>query len=569
MTSSRRPSRILTLLARRASARRRFATFLLAGACAALAETYSSGANAVTQPSGVTIPVLAAGVTTCADKNVQMCLDESEGAAGVIGAQADALIAPEAFQPTCRLTFQPIVKGGYNNAGFGWYNVKPDPANPGKFLKPLQTELFGMLFLNTHQQTGAELAGQQVSLDLNVERTAGRYVGGEIGFFLASGPYTFDAATHALTGTINELFFTQHALNPGSVTNPYLQVLTWQSERRPQSFYFGWEDQPSNAYSDNDFDDLVFLVSGIQCVGSGEACDTSMLGVCALGTRQCQKGEVVCVQSVQSSAEQCNALDDDCDGMVDDGDLCTEGKVCDRGRCVPKCGTAEFRCATGAVCNSRGVCVEAACAEKECPPGQVCQAGACVDGCSGVVCPHEQLCRGGGCVDPCQGVMCDEGYACVAGVCSSCECTACAGGKVCSKNMCVDTGCDAVSCAPGQHCSMGACADDCQGAICPQGQMCMAGGCVANPNAAPVGEDPPVGIDPLSGAGTLNGGVLGGGGSSGGSGGAPPASAAPGSVEASSGCGCRIPTRGSRAGALAALLAVALAARRRRSTARK
>jgi len=243
----------------------------------------ASSAQAVTQPSGTTVPVLDTGVTTCADRNVQMCLNDSEGGPAVIDAQADALTAPETFEPTCQLTFTPIVKGGYNNAGFGWYNVKPDPANAGKFLKPLQTELYGMLFLNTHQQTGAQVAGQSATLDLAIERAAGRYTGGKIGFFLASGPYTFNAATHAFVGTINELFFTQHELNPGSAAaKPYIQVLTWQSVKQPQSFYFGWEDQTASLSSDNDFDDLVFLVGGIQCSGSGDACDTGKAGVCAL-----------------------------------------------------------------------------------------------------------------------------------------------------------------------------------------------------------------------------------------------------------------------------------------------
>lgn len=565
MTSNRRPRAAPS--ARRASGRRSSIACLLAWASLTLTSTYSSAAHAVTQPSGTTIPVLAGDVTTCADKNVQMCLDASEGGPGIVGAQADALIAPETFQPTCRLTFQPIVKGGYNNAGFGWYNVKPDPANPGKFLKPPQNELYGMLFLNTHQLTGAELAGQEVSLDLNEERAAGRYAGGEIGFFLASGGYTFDAETHALTGTINELFFTQHELNPGSAVNPYLQVLTWQSVKLPQSFYFGWEDQPASAYSDNDFDDLVFLVSGIQCVGSGEACDTGQQGACSLGTQQCQKGAVVCVQSVQSSDEKCNAVDDDCDGMVDDGDLCTADKVCDRGRCVPKCGTAEFRCATGSVCNSRGVCVEKECAEKECPAGQVCQAGQCIDGCNGVVCPHDQLCRGGGCVDPCQGVTCDDGYACALGVCSSCECTACSGGKVCSQNLCVDSGCDAKTCDAGQHCSAGACIDDCQGASCPQGQVCAMGACLADPNAVPVtGDGEPVGgIDPLSGAGTFSTGGATPGTDPNSGGGSKPAAVAPGVGGAASGCGCTVPHGSSRSAAVLALVALLAAARRRRA----
>jgi len=75
-------------------------------------------------------------------------------------------------------------------------------------------------------------------------------------------------------------------------------------------------------------------------------------------TQQCQKGAVTCVQSVQTAPESATRSTDDCNGMVDEGDgLCPTGKVCDLGRCVPKCGTAEFRCATGSVCSSHGVCV--------------------------------------------------------------------------------------------------------------------------------------------------------------------------------------------------------------------
>jgi MYXO-CTERM domain-containing protein len=162
-------------------------------------------------------------------------------------------------------------------------------------------------------------------------------------------------------------------------------------------------------------------------------------------------------------------------------------------------------------------------------------------------------------------VVCDDGYSCVLGVCSSCECTACSGGKVCSQNVCVDSGCDQVSCNAGQHCSASACVDDCQGATCPTGQICEAGACKADPNAVPIGDGEPGGIeDPLANAGTLNGGVIGNGSMSGsGSGGSRSAGATPGDV-AASGCGCRVPLRESRAGWLAAIAVLALAARRRR-----
>jgi hypothetical protein len=55
--------------------------------------------------------------------------------------------------------------------------------------------------------------------------------------------------------------------------------------------------------------------------GVGVMCNTGIVGVCWIGTTACTpSGSIVCVQNVQPSAETCNGLDDDCDGVVDDGD---------------------------------------------------------------------------------------------------------------------------------------------------------------------------------------------------------------------------------------------------------
>ncbi len=557
------------------SARIFFGSLLAALSCALPAQ-------AVLQPTpgGNPIPVLDASVTNCSDKNVEVCLDQSEGDPALIDARADALVAPEVFQPSCALTFQPITKGGGDHVAFGWYNLKPDPETPGKFLKPAQSELFGMFVMAFGNRSGMQLAGQQAQLDLAQEQAAGRYAGGEIGFFLAASgslaQLKLDPVTHALTGmTLDRIFYTQHALNPGSSgASTFYQVLTWQSVKLKNAFYFGWEDRQASADADNDFDDLVFLVNGIQCSGGGEPCDTKLKGVCQDGTQQCVKGELTCVQNVQPSAEACNALDDDCDGDVDEGeDLCTDGKVCDRGRCVPKCGTGEFRCSLGLVCNERKVCVEAACASKDCPAGQLCQGGDCIDACKGVTCPYGELCRNGGCVDLCANVTCDEGYSCVAGVCRSCACSACDGGQVCGKdNVCVDSGCENQTCMVGTHCALGACVDDCAGTQCPTGQLCSMGDCVADPNASAqggsgtggAGEDGGnVVVDPGSAAST-NGGSRGADGA-----GASGADLGSGqqlsSGDGADGCGCSVPGRAAGSGLLGALLlGGGLLARRRR-----
>jgi MYXO-CTERM domain-containing protein len=185
-----------------------------------------------------------------------------------------------------------------------------------------------------------------------------------------------------------------------------------------------------------------------------------------------------------AAPETCNAVDDDCNGQVDDGMLCSTDQVCDSGKCVFNCLTGEFPCPPDTGCSSRGVCVETACIDKPCPAGQVCKGGDCVEPCTGVVCPHGLACRNGGCVDLCQGLQCDPGSTCVLGVCQSCACSECDSGKVCHQNLCIDSGCENQTCAAGTHCEAGTCKGNCDGAVCPHGQLCSNGDCVIDPSAA-------------------------------------------------------------------------------------
>ncbi len=62
--------------------------------------------------------------------------------------------------------------------------------------------------------------------------------------------------------------------------------------------------------------------------GGGSSCDTGMLGVCAAGTTACSWGMPICVQNVLASPEDCDGLDNNCNGIVDEGNpgggaLCT------------------------------------------------------------------------------------------------------------------------------------------------------------------------------------------------------------------------------------------------------
>jgi len=76
--------------------------------------------------------------------------------------RSDALTAPETFEPTSSSRSRRVVKGGYNNAGFGWYNVKPDPANPASS-STAADELYGMCSSTRISRRGAQVAGQSAT----------------------------------------------------------------------------------------------------------------------------------------------------------------------------------------------------------------------------------------------------------------------------------------------------------------------------------------------------------------------------------------------------------------------
>jgi Domain of unknown function (DUF4114) len=460
----------------------------------------------------------------------------------------DAAVTPERFKPLCALTFKVLSRGGSQHNSFGWYNASGQ--------KPALNDLYEFIACNDNVPVVKVL-------DL---RNDPRYLGGEIGFFLAT---TEGASGNCVNfadfpKTLGHLFFSERAYNDdnNAVGPSYTHLLIMDSKATPSAFYFAWEDKYQG--NDNDFDDLLTRVDGIECSGGGDPCNTGLEGICITGATACVNGKLACVPRRKGEPEKCNGLDDDCNGQVDDGKLCGPTEICDRGRCVEGCGRGEFQCAANLICDN-AFCVEVACKGIACPAGEVCFGGQCRGACDKIVCPFGQECRAGRCVGPCEAIKCETGQACENGICVSCGCGGCPGAKVCSAegNRCVESGCETTVCLAGRHCiAGGTCADDCAGVLCPGGTECWAGRCADMVDAsADAARPPPVVFLEADASTDAAGAFLEVGGVEAGATGS---SVPRGRAVDQAGCGCRSAQGGShRLGSWwAGLLALGVAARR-------
>jgi hypothetical protein len=262
--------------------------------------------------------------------------------------------------------------------------------------------------------------------------------------------------------------------------------------------------------------------------GVGEACG-SALGVCMAGITACVNGHLVCNQMSMPMTEVCNGLDDDCDGVVDNGtfpgvgDACLcdgltqaevdVGGVCKAGHkicagklgiicsgCVlPKAETCNGLdnncdgkvdlagpCPSGFSCRQGACTLECKPGEFPCPAGYQCLDTYCIPArCANVTCPSGQRCDAdtGMCVDDCTGVVCNAPAHCEAGVCVDCNSPGqgCDTGQMCVVGACQTDPCYGVKCGSNQYCSNGACANLCTGIECPTGERCVAGNCITDP----------------------------------------------------------------------------------------
>jgi Notch-like protein len=471
----------------------------------------------VNQIDGTVVPIQNA--TNCAAGNanscVQVALNLGEGfpAASTmnpLNAVVDAAVAPEVFAiPQTggvygSITVRDQVEGaGFENT-FGWYNVN-DPANL-YIIHPCSDE-----------------PGATRTVNFQTEFTAGRYLGGFVGFFLVTPEGSAariangdNCGNPANSNQIGRIYYTETARNGDG---NYVHYLVYRSKVDTKRFYFGFEDLFRGG--DNDFEDMFVQVDGlvVPCTPSAEVCDgkdnncdglvdnapvdaggdcgATDVGECRFGTVQCLLGQLVCLGAVGPSSELCNGLDDDCDGAVDDttvgeGDpcgidtgLCEFGaKVCVGGVFVCTGGTGpslekcnledddcdgfvdDFPIEAGGACGSNvGTCTAGT--------------NQCVDGmivCDGGTGPTPELCNG--LDDDCNGAA-DDGNPGGGAVCGTDVGTCQTGTEFCVGGSIQCVGaigpvpevCDGLD-------------NDCDGtfdvlAECPDGSQCIAGSCAA------------------------------------------------------------------------------------------
>jgi hypothetical protein len=191
----------------------------------------------------------------------------------------------------------------------------------------------------------------------------------------------------------------------------------------------------------------------------GGPAGTVGVGVCSGGQQTCSGGAWgSCTGGVVPGTEQCNTLDDDCDAEVDEGCQCTAG--------------AQQSCYDGpGATRNVGVCQDGA---------QTCQSGAWGP-CTGSVVPTTEDC-GDGLDNDCDGQT-DEGCGCAHDVCTSgaaltAGCSACVAGICAMDDYCCTTAWDSLCIGETQGiCGTAACAVNCPHSLCDAG-----------PDATPFGE---------------------------------------------------------------------------------
>ncbi len=545
----------------------------------------------------------------------------------------DAKTQPATFNPLCNIKGTMVMHGGGCIVDFGWYCA--DPANSYSNQPTIHTLVSATQVYNYATQANPPFPTQWKNNDgaflpktsYVVNGTPLSNIAGDPDFqkcqsqkigFAIRGNTTVHCETNAGCACSQNKYTEQSINQPysGSGPNngkPYINAVIYASKNVPGRFYVAIEDLPTSPTqfaapykhgtdtwtADGDFNDFVYTVEGVVCQGGGQLCSVpGRQGLCATGVTSCvdpnSGAQPTCDPVFNPLPETCNAIDDDCNGQIDDGsNLCPAGQICYKGTCVGNCATTgEFVCPTGQVCTADGYCIDAACASLSCAADQKCVNGQCVGGCTGVTCSAGQQCVAGKCVDLCDARTaaglppCPDNFVCQNGACvPNCTCLACPDPtqQECQSNSslpgygrCVATGCADGHCGNQLCVPPGDCiADPCASNTCASGQTCT-----ANKNFDPSADvnhqyscsnpDGTVSTGGSSGTQCLGdtcnqagtGTAAGGNGSAAGPNGA---TQGPANSTGSMGCGCRVASSSMRGWAAASFIGlVFLAGSRRR-----
>ncbi len=221
----------------------------------------------------------------------------------------DAHTTPGTFAPQCGLSGTIVLHGGGCKNALGWYNAT-DPATVPKTIYPLvpadltqappngiscaDSDFCPLATRMTTQAPQHSWADPLPDFAADI-RNDPNWAGGPVGFAMIGNG-----------GQCPQTKYSQADINDhspaGPPTNgaPWVTTLIYQSIADPNGYYIAFEDQPTCTASwrgcnpgsttqalqapngnDGDFNDFVFYVSGIDCEGGGQACPTSMPGICA------------------------------------------------------------------------------------------------------------------------------------------------------------------------------------------------------------------------------------------------------------------------------------------------